>query len=162
VIPIKFSKDRVGFEHPAKGPNHCGDCKHFLGGRCAIVFGVVTSGDWCEKFQEKENMRAKSPAELNKAESCEARCGEKKADKRSSNPGEGIKEHGLKITSRTTGRVVDVGFGPQGNGLVPKNPFASLLQSRFAHANPEKFGGKQGLEEWDKSTDYKHIPKRVK
>jgi hypothetical protein len=47
-------------------------------------------------------------------------------------------------------------------GLVPPNPFASLAESRFAHANPSKFGGKAGLKEWDKSTDYSKIPKRVK
>ena len=36
-----------------------------------------------------------------------------------------------------------------GDGLVPKNPFASKLQSAFAHANPSKFGGKKGLAEWE-------------
>lgn len=109
----------------------------------------------------KENMKAKSPAELNKAESCDARCGEKEADKRSSNPGEGIKEHGLKITSRTTGRVVDVGFGPIGGGLVPKNPFASLAQEGYLHAHPEKLGAKK-LAEFDAATKGKKLPKRVK
>jgi len=160
VIPIKFSKERVGFEHPAQGPNHCGDCKHFLGGRCAIVAGIVEAGDWCRKY-EKENMKVKSPAALNKADSCEARCGEKKADSWSSNPGEGIKEHGLKITSRTTGRVVDVGFGPIGGGLVPKNPFASLAQAGYLHSHPEKLGAKK-LAEFDRATKGKKLPKRVK
>ena len=161
MITLKFSKDRVGFESPAKGPDHCGECRYFLGGRCAIVFGVVTAGDWCEKFQEKENMKAKSPAELNKADSCEARCGEKKADQRSNHPGQGIKEHGLKITSRTTGRVVDVGFGPIGGGLVPANPFASLAQAGFLHAHPSVLG-KSALKEWDASTKGKSLPKKVK
>lgn len=160
MITIKFSKDQVDFEHPAKGPNHCGECKYFLGGRCAIVSGIVMAEDWCKKF-DKENMKAKSPAELNKAESCDARCGEKEADKRSSNPGEGIKEHGLKITSRTTGRVVDVGFGPQGGGLVPKNPFASLAQEGYLHAHPEKLGAKK-LAEFDRATKGKKLPKKVR
>lgn len=160
MITIKFSKDRVGFEHPAQGPNHCGDCKYFLGGRCAIVAGIVEAGDWCRKF-EKENMNAKSPAELNKAEACEARCGEKKADERSNHPGQGIKEHGLKIKSRTTGRVVDVGFGPQGGGLVPANPFASLAQEGFLHAHPEKLGAKK-LAEFDAATKGKKLPKKAK
>lgn len=159
MINIKFTKEQVGFESPAKGPHHCGECRYFLGGRCAIVFGVVTSGDWCEKFQEKENMNAKSPAELNKAEACEARCGEKKADERSNHPGQGIKEHGLKIKSRTTGRVVDVGFGPQGGGLVPKNPFASLAQEGYLHAHPEKLGAKK-LAEFDAATKGKKLPKK--
>ena len=161
MISFKFTKEQVGFESPAKGPHHCGECRYFLGGRCAIVLGVVTAGDWCEKFQEKENMKAKSPAELNKADSCEARCGEKKADQKSNHPGEGIKEHGLKITSRTTGRVVDVGFGPIGGGLVPKNPFASLAQAGYLHSHPEKLGAKK-LAEFDRATKGKKLPKRVK
>lgn len=160
MITLKFSKEKVDFEHPAKGPNHCGDCKYFLGGRCAIVSGIVMAGDWCKKF-EKENMKAKSPAELNKADSCEARCGEKQADNRSNHPGQGIKEHGLKITSRTTGRVVDVGFGPIGGGLVPKNPFASLAQEGYLHAHPEKLGAKK-LAEFDAATKGKTLPKHVK
>lgn len=158
MIPIKFSKQAVGFEHPAQGPNHCGDCKHFLGGRCAIVSGIVMAGDWCEKF-EKENMKAKSPAELNKADSCEARHGEKTADQRSNHPDQGIKEHGLKVTSRITGRVVDVGFGPIGGGLVPKNPFASLAQEGYLHSHPEKLGAKK-LTELNAATKGKKLPKR--
>lgn len=71
-----------------------------------------------------------------------------------------IKEHGLKIMSRTTGKPVEVKFGPQGGGMVPKNPFASLAQSRFAHAHPEKFGGQKGLKEWDTETNYGKIPKK--
>ena len=103
----------------------------------------------------------KSPAELNKADSKVARSGEKKADQKSNYPGEGITEHGLKITSRTTGRVVDVGFGPQGNGLVPKNPFASLAQAGYLHSHPEKLGA-QKLAEFDSATKGKKLPKRVK
>jgi hypothetical protein len=160
MIPIKFSKQAVDFEHPAKGPNHCGACEYFLGGRCAIVTGIVETGDWCKKFK-KENMNVKSPVELNKAESCEARCGEKKADQRSNHPDQGIKEHGLKITSRTTGRVVDVGFGPVGGGLVPKNPFASLAQAGYLHSHPEKLGAEK-LAEFDAASKGKHLPKRVK
>jgi len=118
------------------------------------------AGDWCEKF-EKENMKAKSPAELIKADSCEARCGEKKADQKSNHPGQGTKEHGLKITSRTTGRVVDVGFGPLGGNLVPKNPFASIAQAGYMHSHPEILG-KAGLKEWDASTKGKSLPKKAR
>jgi hypothetical protein len=79
------------------------------------------------------------------------------------------KEHD-KIYSRTLRREVEIGTGihpgtqkdGEFGGLVPPNPFASLAESRFAHANPSKFGGKAGLKEWDKSTDYSKIPKRVK
>jgi hypothetical protein len=73
----------------------------------------------------------------------------------------GSREHD-KIMSRTTGRMREISFGPQPNNLVPANPFSSLAESRFAHANPSKFGGEAGLKEWDKSTDYSKIPKKVK
>ena len=66
------------------------------------------------------------------------------------------------IVSRTTGRKREISMGVQGQGLVPKNPFASKLQSRFAHANPEKFGGKKGLKHWDDVTNYNNLPSRVK
>ena len=39
-------------------------------------------------------------------------------------------------------------------------PFDSKAQQRFAYANPEKFGGKEGLAEWSASTDFKKIPER--
>jgi hypothetical protein len=55
MVDIKFTKEQVNFESPAKGMDHCGDCKYFLGGRCKIVYGTVTAGDWCKKFApEKE------------------------------------------------------------------------------------------------------------
>lgn len=76
---------------------------------------------------------------------------------------EGMKTHEHdKIRSRTTGRMHEIKFGPQDKGNVPANPFASLAQARFAHANPEKFGGKAGLNEWDKDTNFSKIPKRKK
>ena len=66
------------------------------------------------------------------------------------------------VRSRTTGRKIEISMGPQPDGMVPKNPFASELQAKFAHANPAKFGGKKGLEEWDKSTNFKNLPKHAK
>jgi hypothetical protein len=39
-------------------------------------------------------------------------------------------------------------------------PFVSKAEQRFAHANPEKFGGKKGLAEWDAATDFKTLPER--
>jgi hypothetical protein len=39
-------------------------------------------------------------------------------------------------------------------------PFESKAQQRFAHANPEKFGGAKGLKEWDDATDFKHLPEK--
>jgi hypothetical protein len=100
-----------------------------------------------------------SPAEINIKQAKEARCCEKATQSRANKPAAGIKEHD-KIVSRTTGKSVEISLGPNGGGLVPKNPFASISQSRFAHANPEKFGGTKGLKEWDKATDYKALPLR--
>ena len=39
-------------------------------------------------------------------------------------------------------------------------PFKSHAQQRFAHANPEKFGGERGLKEWDHATDFSRLPER--
>jgi hypothetical protein len=79
------------------------------------------------------------------------------------------KEHD-KVYSRTLRRDLEIGVGMHGTsgkigdfgGLVPSNPFSSELQSRFAHANPSKFGGESGLKEWDKATDYSTLPKKAK
>lgn len=166
-----YTKKEVGFEHPAQGPNHCGDCKHYLGGRCAIVAGTVQPEDWCRKFVQIMTCTSgkcfgacscpKSPAEINKAASGVAEAGRKAADARTNHPGVGIKEHGLHITSRTNGKTVDVGFGPQGGGLVPANPFASLAQAGYMHSHPEVLG-KTALDEWDSATKGKTLPKHVK
>lgn len=40
-------------------------------------------------------------------------------------------------------------------------PFQSEAQRKFAYANPEKFGGKEGIEEWESHTP-KDIPKKKK
>lgn len=42
-----------------------------------------------------------------------------------------------------------------------EKPFSSKAQRRFAHANPEKFGGKEGIKEWEEETP-KDIPEKVK
>lgn len=52
--PKKYDKSEVGFESPAKGPNHCSMCEHYQGGKCEIVRGEVKPGDWCNKFKKKE------------------------------------------------------------------------------------------------------------
>lgn len=168
-----YSKASVGFEHPAQGPNHCGACTHFRGDRCAIVSGPVESGDWCRKFVNISMAcdckgkcfgacsTPKSPAEINKAASEKAEEGRKAADARSNHPGQGILEHGQHVTSRTNGKSVEVTFGPQGGGLVPANPFASLAQAGYMHSHPEVLG-KTALDEWDSATKGKKLPKRVK
>lgn len=58
----KFTKAEVGFESPAKGPHHCGQCVHYLGGACAIVQGAIDADDWCEKFKAKKGGRYKGMA----------------------------------------------------------------------------------------------------
>jgi len=39
-------------------------------------------------------------------------------------------------------------------------PFESLAQEGFAHEHPEQFGGKAVVEEFDKATKGKKLPKR--
>ena len=65
------------------------------------------------------------------------------------------------VRSRTTGRKIEISMGPQPDGMVPKNPFASLAQEGYLHAHPEKLG-KAKLAEFDAATKGKHLPKRVK
>jgi hypothetical protein len=108
-------------------------------------------GACCEKL---------SPAEINMRNSKEAREQEKEAQGRANHPADGIKEHD-KIVSRTTGRSVEISLGPNGGGLVPANPFASLAQEGYLHAHPEKLG-KSGLKEWDAATKGKHLPEHAK
>ena len=51
----KYPKSEVEFEHPAKGPNHCKDCAHWLSpNRCAIVRGHIAGIDWCDKWKKKQ------------------------------------------------------------------------------------------------------------
>lgn len=166
MVKIKFNKSQVNFESPAKGMDTCASCTHYLGyigERCAIVSGVVLPGDWCKKYKKESMQTQKSPSEINQEVNCAAECERKEADARSNHPGQGIKEHELHITSRTNGKTVEVGFGPQGGGLVPANPFASLAQEGFLHAHPEKLGAK-GLAEWDASTKARgtKMPEHVK
>jgi hypothetical protein len=91
-----------------------------------------------------------SPAEINRKQAKEGRaCVEGNT-----------KEHDT-ITSRITGKKHEIMLGPNGDGLVPANPFASLAQEGYLHAHPEKLG-KAGLAEWDAATKGKKLPKKVK
>jgi hypothetical protein len=42
-----------------------------------------------------------------------------------------------------------------------EKPFTSKAQRKFAYANPEKFGGKEGIKEWESKTP-KKLPEKVK
>ena len=72
-----------------------------------------------------------------------------------------------KIVSRTRGVSMEIAVGTHGRaknsygGLVPSNPFASLAQEGWAHANPKKFG-EANLAEWDKASKGRKIPEHVK
>ena len=72
-----------------------------------------------------------------------------------------------KIVSRTRGIEVEIGVGPHGRGpnsyggLVSANPFASLAQAKYMHANPEVLG-KKSLGEWDAASRGRKIPQHVK
>lgn len=64
-----------------------------------------------------------------------------------------------KLRSRVTGLDHEISFGPQPDGLVPKNPFASQAQQRYMYANPDVLG-KKALKEWGSKTDFKKLPKK--
>jgi len=54
----KLPRSKVGYENPAKGENHCGECAHYEGGKrytgeCRIVRGTVMAKAWCERFKER-------------------------------------------------------------------------------------------------------------
>jgi 8-oxo-dGTP diphosphatase len=48
----KLPKSAVEYEHPAKGPDHCGLCRHFdhAEAACELVAGAIATNDWCKKF----------------------------------------------------------------------------------------------------------------
>ena len=75
-------------------------------------------------------------------------------------PQDNYKEHQT-VTCKTTGKKIEISFGPLGGGLVPANPFASIAQEGYLHAHPEKLG-KAGLKEWDAATKGRKLPQRVK
>ncbi len=68
------------------------------------------------------------------------------------------------IHSRTTGLPVEIEFGPQPGGMVPKNPFASKAQQRFMFAAEARGDVKKGTaERWAKETpSIKSLPERKK
>ncbi len=72
------------------------------------------------------------------------------------------------VRSRLTGKNIEIELGPLpaaanpvNGGQLPANPFKSLAQERYMHANPEVLG-KSALKEWDASTKGKHLPEKVK
>lgn len=48
---VKLPHDAVEYEHPAKGPHHCGECAHYGGpDDCELVVPPIAPEDWCKKF----------------------------------------------------------------------------------------------------------------
>jgi len=53
------SKESVDYEHPAQGPDHCGECEHFIAPEaCEFVEGSIAAGDWCELFEAENPVMA--------------------------------------------------------------------------------------------------------
>jgi hypothetical protein len=51
----KFLKSEVGYEHPAKGADHCAGCVNFRRPHdCEVVAGFIRREDWCKRFEEKK------------------------------------------------------------------------------------------------------------
>ena len=60
----KLAKSDVEFESPAKGPHHCGECRHFdPPDACEIVAGAIGADDWCNRFMPMSDL----PTTLRKA-----------------------------------------------------------------------------------------------
>jgi hypothetical protein len=51
----KYSHKQVAYEHPAKGEDHCSECRHYLTNpvRCEHVRSPIAAEDWCKRFAEK-------------------------------------------------------------------------------------------------------------
>ena len=50
----EYDKVEVGFEDPARGPHHCGECAHFRPpGACEEVRGAIAPEDWCRLYEER-------------------------------------------------------------------------------------------------------------
>lgn len=65
------------------------------------------------------------------------------------------------IQSRISRRPIEIQFGPQPDGKVPRNPFASQAQAGYLHSHPDILGPSK-LKEFDNATRGKSLPKRVK
>lgn len=56
----KLAKSSVGYEAPAKGSDHCSECRHFDGhSSCAIVAGTIRPQDWCRRFMPYDEVMPK-------------------------------------------------------------------------------------------------------
>jgi hypothetical protein len=52
---LKDVKRAVGYERPAKGPDHCGICRNFRPPQsCRVVYGDIHPEDWCKRFVKLE------------------------------------------------------------------------------------------------------------
>lgn len=140
-----YTKSQVSYEHPGMGTDYCGKCAFFIANeaRCRIVDGPINPADWCNKFQEGTQMN-----EFPKTATY--------AQVRANEP---MSEHDT-VRSRTTGQTVEIDMGMPGDGRVPKNPFASIAQQGYMHANPDVLGPKK-LAEFDRASKGLKLPKKA-
>jgi hypothetical protein len=48
-------KAEVGYEHPAKGDDHCGECFFFIPpDACQLVIPPILPQDWCQLHEDKD------------------------------------------------------------------------------------------------------------
>lgn len=50
---LKFLKEDVNYRYAANPTQSCAECKHFLGGSCEIVSGLIRAVDTCDKFESQ-------------------------------------------------------------------------------------------------------------
>jgi len=59
LVILKYNKNDVSFESPAKGMHDCDDCTHYdpnmFGGSCYLVKGRIGPEDWCNKWRSRKN-----------------------------------------------------------------------------------------------------------
>lgn len=55
----KAAHSTVDYEHPAKGMNHCSQCKHFITKpiSCEIVKDPIKAVDWCKRFKLRKSKK---------------------------------------------------------------------------------------------------------
>lgn len=150
-MPNKLTKEQAQYEPVASSTDHCRDCVHFLGGTCAKVEGSIKPSGWC-LFYIGDIKMADSKCTC---DCTPCRC---KDEIRTTLKAKTWREH--ETFTDINGRVNEIKFLPEGDGLVPRNPFASQAQAGYLHAHPEKLGAEK-LAEFDQASKGLHLPKRV-
>ena len=58
MTPEKFTKNEVKYtDDHGESSEQCSKCRHFVettrGNSCAIVWGAIKAGGWCNRFKRK-------------------------------------------------------------------------------------------------------------